>query len=616
MVRDKTSTPTTAKPTSKGIKITPKQLSAERNLRPRSNSLNSLSLSESSLSFNESSVSSTSKGSSTSKRVKKSECPCGVSSGDTEWLLVCIDCAQYWHACCANLKGTQKLEQESITEINRHWLCPWCFKPPFLAKRPKNHASRLNETALEEQALTCSVLQKISDTVANTISSSIPSTEISDMKGQIEELKYKVESLGALTAQAKPAALSAPHPNHVSKPPIEIDPPEPPFSDFKEDILKDVEATNILKFLQEEYSSGKFANESGHSVLLYGESYSYTGSKTNPKPEKIPPKLSKIAEDISSALKLKHAPNSVLINHFPACNPSSSQCSHLAKHCDDEPEIVPDSKIITISLGSTRRVTFHSMHQKNDNTTELLLPNNSVYAMTRSSQAWYKHCVPAIQEGECAERFSITFRTIDPNHKRSIIIVGDSNTKDIAFGKGTGKLGDKYPGQRIKAAKVEHIDPVKCIGYQNIIITCGTNNLRCEYIKNESDIRNVASELCNKLTQLKQICPKAKIFVMPVLPSRIHAMNKNIRFFNMLVDEMLAKQFHDIWFKGLYEFLDRQNLLDINLTRNGDSIHLGPKGIARYVSILKRCIFHREKIEQYSSKQGSTHDKVGSTEPT
>ena len=93
-------------------------------------------------------------------------------------------------------------------------------------------------------------------------------------------------------------------------------------------------------------------------------------------------------------------------------------------------------------------------------------------------------------------------------------------------------------------------------------------------------------------------------------------MNKNIGLFNILVDEMLAKQFPDIWFKGLYEFLDRQNLLDINLARNGDSIHLGPKGLAKYVGILKRCIFQREKIEQYSSKQGSTYAKVGSPEPT
>ena len=92
-------------------------------------------------------------------------------------------------------------------------------------------------------------------------------------------------------------------------------------------------------------------------------------------------------------------------------------------------------------------------------------------------------------------------------------------------------------------------------------------------------------------------------------------MNRNIMLFNQLVDEMLAKQFYDIWFKGLYEFLDRQNMLDIKLTRNGDSIHLGPKGLAKYVSIIKRCVFQREKIEQYA-KQGSTNVKVGSPEPT
>ena len=109
----------------------------------------------------------------------------------------------------------------------------------------------------------------------------------------------------------------------------------------------------------------------------------------------------------------------------------------------------------------------------------------------------------------------------------------------------------------------------------------------------------LVEELRSKLRLVKQLCPKSKIFVMPVLPSRIRAMNANIMLYNSTVSKMLFRYFPDIWFRDVRGFLDNQGLLSSKLTRNNDCIHLGPRGIAKYVTLVKRCVYEREKIEQH-----------------
>lgn len=101
-------------------------------------------------------------------------------------------------------------------------------------------------------------------------------------------------------------------------------------------------------------------------------------------------------------------------------------------------------------------------------------------------------------------------------------------------------------------------------------------------------------ELKFKLRVIKQLNPKAKIYVSPVLPNRIPRMNDNIIKYNCLVDTMLYECFPDVWFKGIYDFLDQNNLLSVRLTRTDDKIHLGPRGIARFVSYIKDCVYSRE----------------------
>lgn len=359
-------------------------------------------------------------------------------------------------------------------------------------------------------------------------------------------------------------------------------------------------------------------------MRLYGQPYPYTGSRSN-STDPIPQELSSIIDRLSSELHLENKPNSVLINHFPGSSRIDNKESYLAMHSDDEPSIVAESKILTISIGSSRKIVFEEKHNDSAAPVELNVHHNSLYTMSRSSQNWYRHGVPSPPTGQdIEERFSITFRCLRKQSPRSIVLIGDSNTKDINFGTGSGKVGESFPGKRVKASKVSNIDPSQCIGYTDAFIMCGTNDLRCENVRHESDISHVVDELRKKICAIKQLCPTIKVFVIPVMPSRIPQMNVNIRLYNELVNHMLYECYPDVWFQGIYSFLDLHGKLSERLCRPNDKIHLGPKGIAKLVTYIKVCVFQREKrdifmkgnnIKSPSQTQESTQE-VGSPDPT
>ena len=82
-------------------------------------------------------------------------------------------------------------------------------------------------------------------------------------------------------------------------------------------------------------------------------------------------------------------------------------------------------------------------------------------------------------------------------------------------------------------------------------------------------------------------------------------MNRNVTRFNSLLSEMLSFSFRDIYFPGVYSFLDSKNLLSTRLTRENDDIHLGKRGIAQFVRLLKLWIFECEARERRLGKNSS-----------
>lgn len=103
--------------------------------------------------------------------------------------------------------------------------------------------------------------------------------------------------------------------------------------------------------------------------------------------------------------------------------------------------------------------------------------------------------------------------------------MGDSNTRDINFESGRGKLGERYPGKRIKAAKIRDINPGLYIGCENILLVCGTNDLRPAEIKDGNYIRGLVKTLEDKVERIKLLNPHAEIFCIPALPTRIPEMS-------------------------------------------------------------------------------------------
>ena len=91
-------------------------------------------------------------------------------------------------------------------------------------------------------------------------------------------------------------------------------------------------------------------------------------------------------------------------------------------------------------------------------------------------------------------------------------------------------------------------------------------------------------------------------------------MNEHIKFYNYLVDRMIFECFPGVSFVSVYSFLDRNGLLDSKLTRNNDDIHLGKRGIAQYVSMMKTCVFNKLKSRKYPKQPQETNLSRGPAE--
>ena len=543
------------------------------------------------------------------QRASKSDCPCRSTSEGKEWKFKCTRCLQHWHASCCNLKGANKIQHDtpleaSLNVILSEWLCPWCFDTSF--PRPGSSMSAKMDNTLKSSVDYSQNIQAISDAISNAVGNSMPTVEITSLETRLKKLSQEIhEFQQSRTPSEAPPAAVIPLPKCT----------EPPVCDYQVNVLSADILKEVTEFLMESQASNKFTQKNGRQVLKFGEDYSYTGDSDPPLSPTIPTPLASAIDAVTSKCRLTHKPNSILINYYPP-SVDSTTSSKLPFHSDDESEIISNSEIVTISIGDVRKVCFKCIHETgNEASTEYVHSvspeSNSVYVMTRSSQAWYHHGIdetgPADDQSPVQTgRFSITLRTVSKQFSRSCIIMGDSNTKPIKFGVGTGTLGQSFPGERVKANKVSVIDPKLCIGYSNVILVCGTNDLRVENVQSPGDIHQLVDILHLKIQQIQKLCPKAKIFVTAVLPSRLPKMNNNIMTFNSLVDEMLYSSFNQtVWHLGVGHFLDSKGLLAMKLTRKGDEIHLGELGICKFVRCLKQWVYVRERQERVRQRKAT-----------
>ena len=211
---------------------------------------------------------------------------------------------------------------------------------------------------------------------------------------------------------------------------------------------------------------------------------------------------------------------------------------------------------------------------------------------------------------ESSVRYSITFRSINRNNKNSTIIIGDSNTHFIRFHheSRSSDLGKEIVGKRVKAYTIDQINPHDAVGYHNIVVQVGVNNLKDKNanLNGSVDIEKTFDDWLTRVVEIKRLCPKSNIIVSPVLPTRIRVLNDRAKKFNALIFSCRNSFWRTLGFNC---FLDNDSdLLYENFTRfkcmttgYKDRIHLGRRGISKLSLLIRDAVLHQERGTAYRS---------------
>ena len=541
--------------------------------------------------------------SNSSSKPKKSKCPCMVTSGGTSWLLTCSRCGQVWHSGCANLKGGELMDQRVIDAILVSWECPWCYTCPFVC--PKTHKAAKLSSSMDAISSANFVSASVMDSLESMLKVRFaevtqPTNDL--IEGIQKQLSTLSDQMKALQDRPPPPNVPAPHiardllpPESAQIPPLpKIDVGDTTLTNKEKNIeglienyLTETEERELMNFLENE----DFRKEGNRSTIQYGQHYRYMGSKTNPKP--IPEVISSIMARLNTEFatanpqkQFHYELNSCLVNRYADGNET------LPEHSDNEGDINKLSSIFTISLGSQR--TVHFRNTASNEITEVKCPGRSLYHMSRASQEFFKHCIKKETTGDKGVRYSLTFRSVHWSNFNSTVLVGDSNFGPIHFGTGRGKMGQATPGVRLWAATVDDIDPLSCVGFRNVVVMEGTNNLKSDSM-DDKGIRELYKRYKTKLAQIRRYNPRCKLIVCPVLPTKSHKINRKINIFNrFLFDDLSQCNLKALVVEGFMTFLDKgTNLLKNSLAKPdaSDILHINGRGVGTLVKLIKNCIF-------------------------
>ena len=107
--------------------------------------------------------------------------------------------------------------------------------------------------------------------------------------------------------------------------------------------------------------------------------------------------------------------NSVLINKY------ANGFDHIPMHSDNEECIKPNSNIVTVSLGETRKINFQPIVHSHGSDLSIDLQHGDVFVMSSKSQQLFRHGIP--QDKSKLVRISLTFRDLMWPHTDPISIL-------------------------------------------------------------------------------------------------------------------------------------------------------------------------------------------------
>ena len=397
------------------------------------------------------------------------------------------------------------------------------------------------------------------------------------LEQKIDELNGLVDRLTATGTIAQPSKTK-PH----------IDDVEPyihqikPVMKYEENFLSsDVQLhIQLLTFL----SKQEFNNDG----ILFGESFQMEGESAKPLPSCFRDVMKNLNDNI------KEGGGNYEIN---SCRVVKFNSKSLSKqYCHNEYSINPESNIFSLCLGTSQTFIFTEKFSIEEETFET--STGSLLTMSRNSQNIFSHRIKNELPNQNLCGFVLTFKCQNINLMNSTCIVGDSNTKGIKFGSGKGTVGERYPGKQVYSPVIKDIDPLSCASYQNVVLSLGVNDVRQSDVKCYDDIKQVYARFKSKLRDINQLNPGAKVFIVPILPTKSEALNVKICDYNRLLINNLPKSFYNVSIvDGVPRFLDsRRNLLKKSLFRKaGDILHINSSGHALLVTLVKDSIFRRKR---------------------
>ena len=373
------------------------------------------------------------------------------------------------------------------------------------------------------------------------------------------------------------------------------------IEDYIEEFLTEEEVLET----QEAHSQLNFAKVNGREVASFGESYSYSGAPKNNVKE-IPEHIQKLIDKLNQNQDYQDLNvNQVVVNKYTGSD------SFLPEHSDNEASIKLQSKILIISIGSERNILFKDKHSGHEIGFNAI--SGSLYAMNQESQHHWTHRIDK-EEAVQDARYSITLRTVGSNFKNSTVILGDSNTKYLKFGTGQqgekGTFGYRLPGKRVETFHIKDVDASQCIGYQNVLIHCGINDLRDKSPGRQpddaepTDVEAHISLLIQKINEIKASCPYSSIFISPLLPTKNIKLNNRVVRFNSLLFDFVSnhKDSEGVQCLNFSQFVDHGVLkedlgtwdVQNSCFNKKDILHLGKTGIRLLAKVIKDHLLHKK----------------------
>ena len=147
------------------------------------------------------------------------------------------------------------------------------------------------------------------------------------------------------------------------------------------------------------------------------------------------------------------------------------------------------------------------------------------------------------------------------------------------------------PGERLYSPCIENLDPMACIGYSNIIVHCGINDIK----NSGSNVEESVNRLIKKVEEIRSLCPNSKLTINPILPTKSEFLNARCRQFNKAlfyyVDSQLDTKLKSLNFDVFLDNTSRVLKEDLGRYINKyDIIHIGSSGIKLLVNIVKERV--------------------------